>query len=261
MPTRLATALAPDRFARVPTKPDNWFRSSRSPVNAFARVDLHVHDDRESTSRRDLAAPTNAPPRSNGSSGNKRGRRVSDSGGDVFTQEQETEFYRPTGALPGGLTVAEWNAMTPAERTAWVNRVATTDAQRTQLITESVREGLTGVSAIILAIYAGEQARATSAADRDARRLASRDAIELATIQADRDVRIAQARGNSGTDPLTTTPRPTTGAEWDALTPAQQQAAGPRPPGWSKNTKIAVGVGAGVAGLGLLAGIGYAVTR
>lgn len=227
-------------FARNPFAP----RSPRGRLVAVESVEEHVHMGDEAP------APTNAP------FGPKRGQRVDDDGGDVWAQEHE---HQPTGVLPGGLTQTEWNSMSAADRTAYVNRVATTDAARSQLIADSTREGLTGLSTIVLAIYAAEQARLTSAADREAARLRSRDAIELATIQADRDVRIAQAGGGAGA--LTAANRPTTGAQWDALTPAQQAAAGPRPPGMSKNMKTGLIIGGSVVGVAALAGIAYAVTK
>lgn len=145
----------------------------------------------------------------------------------------------PVGVLPGGLTQAEWGAMTPAERTAYIQTNARTDAQRAALLTESIRQGIDGMQTILLAIYAAENLRRTSEADRVAARQAQDHALEIARIEGETARAIAVANANRPIiqqNPLST--------------PNPDPNNAPMP----TSTKVAIGgaVTAGAIGLGLL---------
>lgn len=158
---------------------------------------------------------------------------------------------RPAGALPGGLTADDWNRMSSAERDAYLRRYAATENERNALLAEAARQGLTTITEGIRAYAAAETARRQREAD-----------LEIARINANRDIELARIRAQQGNAPgsgqltilgqqgLTSAPHPTTGEEWDALTPEQQLAAGPRPPGLKKWQKWALWAGGGVVVLG-----------
>lgn len=101
--------------------------------------------------------------------------------------------------LPQGVTAAQWNAATPAQRQAYVQGL--NDAQRNQLIATGVTQGLTGVVQIV---------QSQNSLDRQ------RD-IDATNVQINRDnqaaqterARLAAAAGTLSTNAFATTP-PTT---------------------------------------------------
>lgn len=164
----------------------------------------------------------------------KRGRLTGDDRGDVWAQEAYDASSRPTGTLPGGLTAAEWSAMSEADRTAYVSRLS--DTERTNLVSSSIREGITGMTAFVRGIYDTEIARMRNDSDRAAARERAAEALQLAQVNAERDVRLAEI--NAGR-PITST-----NALSDGTTTATPM---------STTTKVIIGAAIGVPVVGLLA--------
>jgi len=101
---------------------------------------------------------------------------------------------RSIGAIPGGWTQAEWSQLTGEQQTAVLNADAKTQSD----IRASIQSGVTAAVALIRAgIDAGQQQ-----ADRD------RD-LELARINANRDIQIAKLKADAG-QPIDTATTPVT---------------------------------------------------
>lgn len=121
--------------------------------------------------------------------------------------------WRAAGDLPSGVTQAQWDTWSDQQRKAYVEgqlaNPATSQQDRIALIGRLVAEGITGATTLVTTFLDRETARLRTEADRDLERARLQQAIELAKIQAERDIRLAEAgfNPNPGTTP-TPTPAP-----------------------------------------------------
>lgn len=117
--------------------------------------------------------------------------------------------WNPAGALPPGVTGVtsdQWAAMTEEQRRNYLlqqlqNRTDTTQTERIQLVGRLIAEGLTNVTTFVNSFLDRETDRLRTEAERDRARDELRAQIELAKIQAERDIRIAEAGGGSNNPP------------------------------------------------------------
>jgi hypothetical protein len=122
----------------------------------------------------------------------------------------------PAGALPGGLTQTQWEALTPAEQTTLVQQQMTNSAATTQLIADAIKSGATGILQIIQTAQQQSIAGAQTDAARAAAQERARLELETAQLQAAQTAKstgttMGQEQKPAGATSSTTTPDAPTG--------------------------------------------------